>query len=103
MAQPGEIYIEYQAAEEATQQLLNTNNQLIAVIDQLHSGVSQWESSARGMSASQFEETFAQWKGKAQNVGNAIAQHARTLSNISDSYQTTDSSNANRMANTPTS
>ena len=103
MAEPGEILIEYQAAEEATQYMMNINNQLISAIDSLHSGVLQWEDSAKGMSRDQFEATFSDWKTKATNVGSAILAHSNALMRIIEGYQTTDSSNASRMANTSTS
>ncbi|MFD4555913.1 WXG100 family type VII secretion target [Streptomyces sp. NPDC058469] len=103
MAEAGEILIEYQAAEDATQYLLNVNGQLIDTIDNLHSSILQWEDSAKGMSRDQFEQKFAEWKQRANSVGDAIRLHSKALMDIVEGYQTTDAGNASRMANTATS
>jgi WXG100 family type VII secretion target len=95
---PGEIYIEYGQAEQATQDLLGANGQLENMIDDLQTAVNQWKDSAQGMGADEFDSVFLDWKTKATNAGTAIRNHAGTLSSIIDSYSTTDNLNANRMS-----
>ncbi|MGC9501095.1 WXG100 family type VII secretion target [Streptomyces sp. WG7] len=95
----GYIYIDYQHAENASDDMVSQSQAIMSIIENLEMELTELKSSWIGEDSDVYKQVQANWNQAVDNIKRLLADNSVLLTDISDNYRYTEKALSDRWSN----